>query len=361
MTMREGVEEDVPENKKSNDTLLVLANFGMISGRSKGRSVDQRPLFRRIQEFYAAAREHAGFHSHGSVRMLVWMLDDVKGTFLPRTVAHRLKKAVEVEMYAHVEEIAGGREDSEAARESSIELASANIVAQRMAERELSILVARRSELQQEVQDNMAREHIYSSSANFNLAAERRVPTPDWHEELLDLEAKFKAGKLKEFMEDAEYDNSPYHVANPTFRKIRPLKPPQCKRLRKLQGKRSRLESLERLFHELRREQAALDQLDLAIANGEYEGAAHTAKIEEWQRRTAQLMERVRMQSALFDIKAEEVHDDDRRAFARPSPFLTWDHRTAEPLIANPDEFYPQQTLALLDIQPKSHLSPLLT
>ncbi|KAA6408994.1 MAG: hypothetical protein FRX48_07338 [Lasallia pustulata] len=361
MTMREGVEEDVPETKKSNDTLLVLANLGMILRRSKGRAVDQRRGFRRIEEFFAAAREHAGFHGHGSIRMLVWMVDDVKSSLLPRTVAHRLKPAVEAEMNAHVEEIAGGKEDSEAARESSIELASANIVAQRMGERGLSIPVARRSELQQEAQDNMAREHVYSSSANLNLAAERRVPTPDWHEELLDLEAKFKAGELKEFMEDAEYDKIPYHVAHPSIRKNHPQRTPQSKRLRKLQDKRSRLESLEGVINELRREQAALDQLDLAIANGEYEGAAHTAKLEEWQRRTAQCMERVHMQSTLFDAKAEDIYDDDRRAFARPSPLLMWDHRTAEPLIANPDEFYPHQTLALLDIQPKSHVSPLLS
>ena len=337
-----------PRLDKPNDTLLILANLGY--GRVKPRPGQGSIAFNRLAQFIQNIKEHEGFHSHGSVRMLVWVTDHEKNVFVPRTTTDRRKTSLEAEMVSHIEEVAGDSGESKLFREHSVELRSATRVAQRMAERGVRIPVARRSAIQQEAQDAMTRSHVDFPATSIEIYTDTKFSNRSWRNELLDLEAKFKAGNIREFEEGAMSGmRAPGDKTRPYTRVGQRTQ--EFLRLRALRYKRKQAAESEKALEGVLREQAAIDELDRAIADGEYEGATRTAKLEELERRTAQHMHQVNTLEKNRQYQ-EKHYDDDRRAFAQTPPLLMWDRRTAEPLVVQPDEFYPNDTMALLDVRP---------
>ncbi|RAL60008.1 hypothetical protein DID88_000634 [Monilinia fructigena] len=91
---------DDPKINEPNDTLLVIANLGHFP-KKKFRgfdSVSQLVMYQLL----AAARSHALFHQYGLIRMLIWIPDEEKTTWLHRQG--------EMEVKARMSIAAGGHE-----------------------------------------------------------------------------------------------------------------------------------------------------------------------------------------------------------------------------------------------------------
>lgn len=58
-------------------------------------------------------------------------------------------------------------------------------------------------------------------------------------------------------------------------------------------------------------------------------------------------------------LYAAQAVIDNYAAINRPSPLLVWDRRSSEPLECRPEDFYPQNRLALLDLQVRDRKPPL--
>ncbi|KAB8292896.1 hypothetical protein EYC80_007261 [Monilinia laxa] len=121
---------DDPKINEPNDTLLVIANLGHFP-KKKFRgfdSVSQLVMYQLL----AAARSHALFHQYGLIRMLIWIPDEEKTTWLVRHIAQMRKNAVEAQITTkYIREVASSTvdnhrfvRDSEAALQNSINVVS---------------------------------------------------------------------------------------------------------------------------------------------------------------------------------------------------------------------------------------------
>ncbi|KAK6605917.1 hypothetical protein H4I96_04379, partial [Botrytis cinerea] len=102
---------DDPKINEPNNTLLVIANLAHHPRkRYRGfESISQLVMYQLL----SAARSHALFHQYGLIRMLVWIPDVEKTSWLVRHVAQMRKNAVEAQITTeYIQEIASSTVDN---------------------------------------------------------------------------------------------------------------------------------------------------------------------------------------------------------------------------------------------------------
>lgn len=293
----------------------------------------------KVLDFVNRARQSLISQIQGPVRLLMWIEDSDKRIFLPRTVDHRGKLASQLEAYCHVEEIIGCMKPVRGSRrENILDVRSSDAVAKRMIENNLQIPPSRQ---------------INSNNKTFDLSDTSR----DWHRELCELEEAFEIGKLAQFI---GLPPGPLVSGKTPGRKDPRTFSPEWLRLRTLRGVLKGQNSEIDKVRGFVQQQAEIDELDMEanredIGKDEREKALESLdiKIKNFKDATDMLSKK--------ELYRLMFIDDDRRAMEMDPPLLMWDRRSAEPLIAQANEFHTPREMALLDFQMKPKESFRLT
>ena len=330
MPSLDGVGGPAPTSDVPNNLALIvgnMTNWGLIApGRSK--IVNYTSL--KALDFARRVRHLTGVNDGAISRMLLWTADSDKYPMVPRTVDSRGRASAILEPVCHVEEIVGSDKARKVRREHALDARSM----QRVAER-----TEGDSNLQQSCKGGIFEEK----------AAELSSTSREWHQRLRDLEDGFNAMKIPQFV-----GLPPGPLQTPSVRsRGSPERTPEYKHMlllqRVLRGQNAEIEKVRDLLER----QAKIDRLDNEAAQSEtIDEDKQQSKYKEIDTLILELKE------ALRRLTKKELYrfmflDDDRRAFEMTPPLLMWDRRTAEPLIAQKDDFFPPKELALLDFQQK--------
>ncbi len=333
------------ELDKPNDTLLVTINIGYYPRRSYIGFASIAHLV--MHQLFTAARAHSLFQSYGQVRMLVWVQDFEKRTFLPRSLKMRNKAAVEAETtVTYLHEICGADQDNDRyQRDQSVEIESALKVSQRMKDAGISTPPHRMSRLEEQIQ-----------GLDPNSVGEMET-WRNFHAEMDELEQKLmkkevpilQAPDRVEYMEDLNQHLKQRGWACPEG--YLSYLTPEFKRWKELMyrhaNRKATSERNERLCNAYKDMESRW--LELKKSNDkekEEKMRGVEEEIEQWHEEVEGLN-----QMQLRDLNAKIA---DTKSIAQEPPVLQWDRRAFEPLITKNEEFWPRQPMALLDIMPKT-------
>ena len=334
--------------------ILILANMTRHSRATAKSTVPGKKLEsqQKVHEFVSNLEIASGFHCDGPVRMLAWMLDMEKTTFVPRTMFLKRRQSVMTERSCHVEEIVGAPWLSQGPRrEAHVELESCIATAKRMSINGISIPSHRLDPMPHQLRENGEEALGEATILNEADVAGNRI----WHQELLDLRKAFANGECSQFVGGppgwvSSQRAAPGKQASPEFLRYRALETMN----KSILTRKAAVDKALKLDEEIRR--AELD-LALDITLDEVQRADRTRDLDlasaQYQELLSQYPKRKHTE-ALFVA-------DDRAAWNTDYPRLMWDQRTAEPIIAHPGEFYGRRPLALLDFQPKTTTFSTLT
>ncbi|KAI9769037.1 MAG: hypothetical protein M1835_006769 [Candelina submexicana] len=341
---------DEPESNDVNRSLLLIANLAQYPVKRFGSLTSLPHLI--MHQLISAIRHHSGFQAYGLVRMLVWVVDSEKKTLLPRTIAERKKFTVQTEISTDIEEIAGAQELAGfQRREDEIDVASAARVARNI--RELGLRTPGGSSQSREA-PMVAQSHVEGVSSDASKARFSRL----WYEELAGLEQRYEQGLIKEYVEDL-----PPHASKEAQspgppkmerkgRKARGELTPEFQRIRELRKQVKVAAKNKGRVGRLLDEQAALEDLELLIASGTLTQEEKEGKEKLLKESTDRF--RCNLEKVRTPVQERLAYaSDDWNAFRRKDPLLMWDRRISEPIEVQADDFFPNQKLALLDLQPK--------
>ncbi|KAL8981603.1 MAG: hypothetical protein Q9205_003659 [Flavoplaca limonia] len=331
---------DVQKSTEPNRSILFLANTAYSAHRSMTSSIARTQI--KLLCWASDILNGATFHAGGPVRMLLWCPEKDVATVLPRTIRQRSKFALLMEMTCKVEEIVGCDESTlrkQKMRDQVIELESGKRVAKLMADSGVSTPSGRETNLQKQVRE--ADERSKGKGAGENLGA-TGTRARNWHEELEELREKFK---------DAPKDSKGRYIHLNQPKEI--IEDPQYLRFIDLERNFRHQQKKTVEIKELLQEQAEIDALDLRAHDPKLKDAQRNAALAKLQRKKDQLQAHLDNTKGRLTRNEFKFFKDDRKAFASNPPLLMWDQRTAEPLKAYKEEFYPAKNLCLLDIQPR--------
>lgn len=320
------------EAKAEGSLMLMVANHASEKAPKFDTDVGRRAHMRAI-DFAQNARQRTAFNVYGPTRLLMWASDTDRRAFIPRAALYRHKLATYLEASFHVEEIVGGgNTKTQKSREDAIELESRRRVAERMANEGIVLPPDRRFVL----------EDVLSKSSKTSRS---------WHRELEELEEGFMSQKLPQFEGRPPGPLIGVGIGG-TKPKSYPESTPEFKRWRTLHnvltGENKQIEKANQYL----RRQEEIDKLDLEAHRDGIDPKTQEellttldAKIKDYKDAISILREQER--------RRINYMDDERRAFAMDPPLLMWDRRTAEPLLTQPDEFWPpyREGLSLVDFQ----------
>lgn len=325
---------NVVSEARTNDSLLILANFGSLkSAHVKFDSTASNKIIHRYINGIMNPAET--YHHYGLVRMLVWIRDTEKKMFLPRTVSHRKKFTVRLDLVAQVAEIAGCARVEEAIngvrRQHDLAVESMQLASERAKDHGLW--------------DPESRRAPPPSPAWFEIepgpdalsqlrSLPQRLP---WHDEIIALQEAWDA--------NPESKVKPIKAKNGRPRSAGP------ENLRHIRAKFLTMRKAKAVAHEWARRQNELDREELRIWDTAAAASPTTAQKEAIQQKKAALHTEIRLGRADL-IRFARKCIDDRRGFEQQPSLLQWDRRTGNPLIVADNEFYPENTLSLLDFQP---------
>ncbi|KAL8733523.1 MAG: hypothetical protein Q9181_003556 [Wetmoreana brouardii] len=337
---------DTHRSRGSNRSILVLANGSM----SSGRLADQHRYARthlKLLDWVSDIRKGSGFHAGGSVRMLLWCPEKETFPLMPRTIQYRSKISLQLEMACHVEEIVSSGDTirgKQQKRDQVIDLSSGRRVARTMQQLGIEVPPGRQIELQEQTQDFPAK--VGSDDATQQPSASS-VQARGWHEELQDLRKMFQAGEFAQ-AEGLPLGKSFAVLPRGTGSKMTP----EYARLVELERNLRHTQKRIKLVEELLQEQANIDALDLKAHDPALGERQRAAALREKHEKKKELEERLDNTKGAHTRQEFEYFKTDRKAYAQNPPLLMWDRRTAEPLKAYKEEFYPEKGLCLLDIEP---------
>lgn len=319
---------DDPKINEPNDTLLVIANLGHYP-KKKYRGFDSISQLVMYQ-LLAAARSHALFHQYGLIRMLLWIPDDEKTTWVVRHVAQIRKNSVESEITTrYIREIASSTEethrfvrDAEAALQNSIE------VVRKMASMGIESPEHRKGRM-----ERLARKSLAEGGHQVKVKDTERFKRI-WQDEYNELERREREGTLER------------HAPEEPGRK--PGKKTYSKDYRRyifLKAKSKTVNGHGELTDALVKDYNEINELRRKIAKGNYDSESHESArirtlIENYDRRLSDLNNTAR--NILY------VRLDGARITTE------FEKRDAEPLKVYSKEFRPAQPMALLDVQPQA-------
>lgn len=313
----------VDKPPKRNDTLLVTMNLSMYPKR-KFRVFDslaQLVMFQLI----SSMRPGALFQKYGNVRMLIWVQDNEKFSIVPRTAQRRRKMAIEAELSTDwVCEIAGADEIDDNnprtfgwfRRDQSIDAESTGKALKRMKKLGMETPPGRESQYMREYLAFTGTRDVAGTKA---AAVERPFLT-----ELAKLESKFEQGVFAE--DSADH-----------------------KRLKTLsywlRWSAKRSSNILDLLKE--RDKAVKAFIKASTETSTDKERARAKKLNDaWNEKVSHLEKSLRSEGLL--------HRDNLHLLHQKPPVLNWDRRYADPLIVQPQEFFPNVPCALLDLQPKA-------
>ena len=274
--------------------------------------------------------------------MLMWLPEAEKQSMLPRTVFHRLRIALTLETYFHVEEIVTGGRQPRQRRRTSLDIESSIQVARRMKAAGIKIPHDRQDEIQMMVQELPAGSAIDETT--------RLQDTPrEWKKELEQLEEALAKNEISKFhptedvYEDLESGRSPSQNNG--------IITPRFERLQRLRDNSNFVNKKRLALDRFLAEEAEIDALDIDILHGRLD--TRQREIRTIQRDELYRSFKARLINQTVQFPSElAFHSDDKRAFALKPPLLMWDRRNAEPLLAQADEFMVEKPISLLDFQP---------
>ncbi|KAL8801923.1 MAG: hypothetical protein Q9182_004157 [Xanthomendoza sp. 2 TL-2023] len=322
--------------KEHNRSILILVNTAV--ARHKGQP--PKTLL-KLLDWANDIMDGSGFYAGGPVRVLLWCPQKEANTVLPRTIQYRTKLSLLLEMTCDIEEIVGSRESialKVKKRDPAVEMESANRVARQMQKSGVTIPPGRETELHKQVQEALAQSESEDITREMETAPMR---ARSWHMELQDLRQTFKG--LKQ-------GNGPAKPP-PGFRRD-----PAYYRFLVLDKHFKHFQKRAVLIEELLQDQSQIDALDLQAHDPSQKEPQRTAILAEIQNRQEKLRERLENQAGPLGRGEFQFFKHERKAYAQDPPLLMWDHRSAEPLQAHKEEFYPAKHLCLLDIEPRHPL-----
>ncbi|KAL8994576.1 MAG: hypothetical protein Q9169_005494 [Polycauliona sp. 2 TL-2023] len=340
---------DLQKSTEPNRSILFLANTAYAAPRSHTSPIARAHV--KLLHWASDIANRATFHAGGPVRMLVWCPEKEATSILPRTLRHRSKLSLMLEMTCHIEEIVASDElisAKQKKRDPITELESGKRVATLMEESGDVVPPGRETSLHKQI-----REALDRSKSEGNKGTDDSTPTRTrgWHEELEYLRRKFK---------DMPKDSKGRFIIKGQPKEI--LEDTKFRRFLELERNSRHYQKVSGVIEGLLQEQAEIDALDLQ---------AYDPKLKDESQRTATLatiqQKKQQLRKRLDDLKNPANRDEfkffkhDRKAFSSNPPLLMWDHRRAEPLKSYKEEFYPQKNLCLLDVQPRSPLPYPLT
>lgn len=335
-----------------NDTLLVSMNLAMFPKKRFGtfQSVSRMVLFQLLQTI----RTSTLYQKYGQVRMFIWIPDDEKLGVLPRVIGTRRRSAIEGELATeYIGEVCGrdvAAEDEDLVakigsastgrnndRWPQMELESARLCKIRMRERGIVTPPGRSTTLMKGLDALVATE-----------------PTA------------MKKGISMWEMRDAVGGKGVANVAE--YRAL--IKLHQKKKLASDDPNYIRLKALEQYYVNIdsvfqhaveynKKHDVVVKAYEAALKaeakNPSSKAAAkllaHAQELEAEFETTAVPLARYRREYAFIARDAVHILERQPRDLG---PVLSWDRRPYEPLPANANDFFPNVSCALLDIQPKA-------
>jgi transcription factor 1 len=389
-----------PRLEAPNDTLLLVANLGYNPRKPYRGFPSITNLV--LHQLLSAARSHALVHKYGLVRMLIWVDNEEKKMVLPRTIQLRRKAAVEAEVTCgHIAEVASSTDPAGYMRDPNLDLESSIAVLGRMKDSRINTPKDRQGDLEIEAAQSI-------SGGDGAEASLKRTG----HKRLDDLERQFAAGEFSMFqdtpegrlasevslnpvrlkLKSPEWDRMALLIHREKMLKTRGFKFHYGDELRRLQegfatGEFRKYTALEndyggpgkivinkhytpeyRTLNTLRIMQRGVDgkKAKAAALAAEYEAIISMCK----QVRTLEgpaamhLQQKIDTSYKLWKENMALVKQsdtlgmiyymmDNHIAFSQNPPILYWDRRKAEPIKAEPEEFFPGTEMALLDFQPR--------
>ena len=342
------------DSVQSTETLhrptLIIGNIASV-GKSDSRS--RSHVSSRAFDFARNARQSLKPESNVQPRLLLWMKDADSKIVLPRTVQERGKLACLLEAYSRVEQITGFPDRlglNTAKREDALNTVGRQRVAASMKKNGISFPPERGDAEEQ---------------ASLGVGTTSR----EWHRELQELEAGFKARTLSQFIG---------FPPGPLERKIKGKSnqssndgtdvrqyTPEYQKLLRLRCVLASENSKGSVLQELLRQQAEIDSLDLRAHRDGIEPEEKALLLQQVDEKGTTLSKQIhKLREA--PRKSLMLLDDERRAFHMDPPLLLWDRRLAEPLHVHEDDFFPHGKLALMDFRvqedgPDEHLQPTTT
>ena len=348
------LEEPEMGSADGNTTLLILANMSQNRRAHADRVTAHKIVDSHLKalEFVRALETRSGFHSKGPVRMLMWMSDQDKINFLPRTTSSRRRLSVYNEIFCDVEEIVGDVLGPHATRrEAYIDLQSSLLTAERMKKKDIVVPIHRMDELPRKLRSEEIGAVIQSTRYNDSAIHGERT----WHKKLHDLREGFANGSYSQFVggppgfEEKKRKRGDMAIT-PEFKKFQLL-------VRTEKDQRNKKAAVDQILAE----DADIRAIQLAIVSNEHPNdIAHQIKVQGLDERIDRYRKLLAQQPA---VRLNSLHffADDRVAWSGDSSVLLWDRRNAEPIVPQASEFHVPKPLALLDFRPKASSTNVLT
>ena len=301
-----------------NDTLLVTANIAF-HPKKKYRSFESIALL-VFHQLLDSIRSSTLFQRYGQVRMLIWSRHDDKGGLLPRMAQRRRRTAHESELTCEwVREVCGrdGPESVWFVRDTATEVYSTL--------RTLRKMRAARMRIPKDRETTALREARLVRSASILKGPGKHPPA-----------YKRPFGETLEALEDLH------------TKEVLEKGSEEWRSMKSYQWRQSADEKRYMQIHE------TMKQLD-HIGELEKSGKADAAELE---RLGAEWDEDIRGRQKAF-LQDFVTYRDNLHYIRQEPPLLHWDRREYEPLVTQPEEFYPNVECALMDIQPRD-VHPLL-
>lgn len=294
-----------------NRTLLVTAN---VATRERDSRTEELYVGRTTYMTYAFLKSYllkSVFNKYGLVRVLMWLPEFQAERILPKSSSQRTKESVLTELVTNADMITCSQTFFDQDPKSyKIREHSHDKVMSKMAQERISCPENRRLKLKEPNYldvDTDPRERV--------AYLERLKEKPDWVQEWLDLENRLAHGEFK------TSDRSTKWIRLRNFRtKMTYLSNKQRKAM-DLVDRRLRLDNAEDLDQEtLEKETQLIEQ--------------NVQNLEDYAK-------------LVFKRSI-----DDYRIMKDRDAGLQWGRRQAEPLVNTPEEFYPQESLGLIDFRP---------
>ncbi|KAF3065357.1 hypothetical protein GL218_01335 [Daldinia childiae] len=309
---------DAAKLSRRNDTLLVTAN---IAFHPQKRFLSFGSLAHLVlYQFIEAIRTSGLFQRYGLVRMLIWTRHDDKYGLLPKVMQKRKKLALDSEICCEwVHEVCGreGPDNSWYVRDSAIDESSNFATWKRMKAAKISIPPERSSEGLKEARLN--------ARSKKNIVPGKKPPV--FKRPYRDILDRLEAAHREEiFTRDSD----------------------DYKTMRGYRWRANWEKTKHQRMFDLIKSYDAINTLYKS-------GKAAPGEIEALERK---------LQATLEDnpkgfVTEFITYKDNLHYYRQDPPLLHWDRRPYEPLVIEPEEFFPNIECSLLDIQPK-RVPPLL-
>jgi mitochondrial transcription factor 1 len=330
---------ELQKKNQNNPSILITVNLSGPQGINPQQRESWPHTFSR--EFFNSLRNlSSGIHRHGLVRVLAWVADSSKSLFVPRTTAHRVRHALQLEACSSsITEISGmGWSQAHAFQKRE------NIWP--TLEQESSAAV-RAAEADAGVQTPQSRLANPCTPLHWSVPADPELLSTLPHakhiahiSELLELDAKFKAENPELHQRALATKMSagwPEARDQPRWRKLLTQQASLFNHYINISTVLTKQRGLERRWREFVSLGTNVDVNELRRL--EKEATDLASELSRFPTNTRAL---------------REVALDDYRAFDSSPRTLAWNRRKLEPLNVQADEFAPQVPLALVDITPSS-------